>query len=404
MSGLGHQLVRLASIYHIAKIYNIPRIRLSANPVCPNTNIHAIYDHLIGEGPVVVDSPVSTSGEVKFPPWFPSLQIVNPVNMSTEDLSSLKRDVHANGNMPIYRQPLHAMAVVTNNFTLSDLETEKMKEKSKEFYGKDSTDYELYQQLMLLFKDRHQSRIQRVLNATTFEDHTVFALHVRTGNGEKRDFQIKKRGIKNLDEWIQNLMNLFCDYSVQYASDFIKKPLMIYMGTDKALVVEKFQNVSLATCKLPVVSAEQEYPPEGGGVSYALKYGDTGKCLKAWEDMFLDMYLFTRCHSVIAGTYSSFTQSAPLSYVFEKAKMNVQSRGGHPHRFCQVGQNGSSMECFDNHSNWLLNEEIFFFGNVEDERQHQLVEIQFPDSSLRGSLRNLFDGTALQERNSIGEE
>lgn len=307
-------------------------------------------------------------------------------------------------------------------------------------YGKNVTDYQVYKQLMALFYHKHKDRIQQVTNATRFYDHTVFALHIRTGNGEKGDFTDKGRDIKDLDMWIHNVMKLLCDYRNDDDNThlFSKKPLMIYVGTDTGSVIPKLQKASNALCgsgskngtvpvPIPIVSAAQEYPEEGKSVSFLQKHKGQ-KCLESWESMFLDMYLFTQSNSVIAGSYSSFTQSAPLSIVFEKARLrarmmakmkmkmkeegqqhnnkgnntsniNNNSNNGHPHYFCNVGKRGDSMDCFDNFRGWLAFEPAGRFGNWNSIPGATLegvtVEVQFP-SKPTVPITNLFAESALR--------
>lgn len=389
MAGLGHQFNRMAAVYHLSKIYKIPRIYVTSNPVCGG-DLFTIYDHLIGQGPLMVDLPFSALGEVKIPYTFPNLTMADTSTMSKESLASLKRCPNINNNVPSYIQPPKSMKS----------STPYIQELVKDFHGKESTDYEFYQQIMLLFKDKHQDRIQEVLSGTKFTEHTVFALHVRTGNGEKGDFLSKKRNIEDLDKWVQNVMTLFCSYSETFQEDyFTEKPFMIFVGTDSSMVVTKLQDASSATCKVPVVSTAQEYPEEGSGVSFAKKYDDQEKCLKGWENMLLDMYLFTLCNTVIAGQYSSFTQGAPLSYIFQKSKKNPGLSGAHPHYYCELGKEGDALECFDNLKKWMLRERRSFFGNLKFERQNRFVEIQFPWIREMQVLKEIFAGTALRPRN-----
>ncbi len=387
MAGLGHQLTRISAAYHMAKIYNISRIHLTANPLCGG-DVLTIYDHLIGPGPLMVDLPFSTIDKTKLRAkseelGFPSFTMLDTIDMynatESESSSSIKQEIYIVNDVPGYY-----------------VQRARVEPSLKYYDGKESTDLELYQQLMLLFKNKYQERIQKVLNATRFDDHTVFALHVRAGNGEKGDFTRKNRGIENIDEWTQNVMKLFCDYSRAHASKFTEKPMMIYVGTDTASVLKRLVEASLATCKIPVVSAPQEYPAAGASVSFSTKYRNSQKCLKGWENMFLDMYFFTRSNSVIAGKYSSFTQAAPLSYVMEKAKQNAQLSNSHPHYYCEIGKAGDSWECFDTLTNWMLREKGTSFGRANAERQFRLLELEYPMPHLSYQINNLFHGSALQ--------
>ena len=451
-AGLGHQFVRIAAVYHIATLYKIPRIYLTANPACGG-DIFTIYNYLIGEGPILVnmdtdmdintDMNINTDMETKMglpltlPSEYPNLTWTTNVGTNSNG------NVYINNDVPGYTQPKYRMSTY-------------LKTRYDTNYGKNVTDYQVYKQLMALFYHKHKDRIQQVTNATRFYDHTVFALHVRTGNGEKGDFTDKGRDIKDLDVWIHNVVKLLCDYRNDDDNThlFSKKPLMIYVGTDTGSVIPKLQNASNALCgsgsgsgskngtvpvpvpiPIPIVSAAQEYPEEGKSVSFQQKHKGQ-KCLESWESMFLDMYLFTQSNSVIAGSYSSFTQSAPLSIVFEKARLrarmmakmkmkeeqeedqgqhtnnkgnntsdrsrsnsnsNINNR--HPHYFCNVGKRGDSMDCFDNFRGWLAFEPAGRFGNWNSipgaTEKGVRVEVQFPSKPIV-PITNLFAESALR--------
>ena len=59
MAGLGHQLLRMSCVYHLAMMYQIPYIWPTANPnhVDMSDGIFHIYKRLIGDGPLLVDIP-----------------------------------------------------------------------------------------------------------------------------------------------------------------------------------------------------------------------------------------------------------------------------------------------------------------------------------------------------------
>merc|ERR1712176_393622 len=135
-------------------------------------------------------------------------------------------------------------------------------------YGKIETDFYFYKELMTLFEVQHHERIQDILDETLFDKHTVFGLHVRAGNGEKGDFTKKGRGIEDVDQWLSNLGEMLCHYSMVHSSQFKDHPLMIYLGTDTGSVILKFRSImnslsSLGKCNnIPVITAEQVHPEE----------------------------------------------------------------------------------------------------------------------------------------------
>ena len=248
---------------------------------------------------------------------------------------------------------------------------------------------------MLLFEHKHKARIQKVLEATRFNEHTVFGLHIRAGNGETGDFARKGRGMKDLDGWVARVVLLLCDYEQKHSHYFTKKPLMVYVGTDTGSVMQKLRAASNKTCEIPFVSSDQTFVEEGKSVTWNLGYDDQDKCLKGWEDMFLDMYLFTRCNSVMAGTYSSFTQSAPLSFMMHKAKQQQLQQQGegdeqHPHYFCDVGVDGNRMDCASTLIEWLNRTTSMTWGVLNATKQRMKHEIMFPVLEGGGAIAQAF--------------
>ena len=188
MQGLGHQLLRLSSAYHLASVYKIPKIQITHNPYCGGT-IYTIYDYLIGEGPVFVDIPPGQGNNVFLPnnrtfldsllldghpqKGWPKLRpLTNLRTTITGDNDNnregkvlfLNNEVMAYGHpsgLWSHRQVIHEL--LANNF-----------------YNKQITDYQLYHQLMTLFETNHKQEISNIVNQTLFEHHTVFGLHIRS--------------------------------------------------------------------------------------------------------------------------------------------------------------------------------------------------------------------------------
>lgn len=394
MSGLGHQLLRLSSAYHLAMLYKIPRIWPTENPVCGGS-IFTIFDHLIGEGQIMVNVSFLRpnnlyEASLPFPRSFPNLTFFNENELSLDQRDQLIRKANINNEVAGYGHP-------SNPYGIWDRSTLDTILKNALYY-KDLTDYQLYHQLMLLFQHQHKDRIEEVMNQTRFNEHTVFALHIRTGNGEQGDFSVKRRNIKHLDKWMVNVIDLFCDYRTSHAHYFEAKPLMIFVGTDTGSVIPKLQNISSQHCQIPIVAADQAYPEDGKSVSFKYRYDDDLLCLKGWENMFLDMYMFTKCNSVIAGSYSSFTQAAPMSFVLHGGKSNSYKLARHPHLFCQLGPHGNRMDCFDNIKDWLKGIPKVTWGDGGAPKQPIRHEVTFPNkyaSRANKELRQLFQGTAL---------
>jgi hypothetical protein len=394
MAGLGHQLLRMSSAYHLAMLYKIPRIWPTENPVCGGT-IFTIFSYLIGEGQIIVDVPFLKPNNlfeqpIPFPKSFPNLTFANQAHLSPDKRQALIRKISMNNEVAGYGHPANPQGI-WDRYGLELI-------LQNQFYSKDLTDYQLYHQLMLLFEHKHKKRIQTVMNHTRFNEHTVFALHIRTGNGEVGEFRLKKRNIQNLEKWMVNVMQQLCDYRSHHSHYFTTaKPLMIYVGTDTGSVIPKLQNISSQHCQIPIVSADQAYPEMGKSVSFKYKYNDNESCLKGWENMFLDMYMFTRCNSVVTGTYSSFTQAAPMSFVMHKAKWNSYHPATHPHSFCQLGPHGNRIDCYDNLKDWLERKPHVTWGDDQAPNQEMRHELTFPsyNTGRASELTELFQGTVL---------
>lgn len=414
-SGLGHQLQRLSCVYHLAMLYKIPRVWLDSNPVCGGrSHVYSIHNFLLGPhdvdtlaaSPLLVDVPYSYTGRaknmyedpalVRLPAFFPNLTFVNetaPFENAFKRYVSINNDVRGYHNMH------------------DESQLEEMIQ--HDFWGKDASDYQMYDQMMVLFGRRHAERVRALAERVQWHRHTVFGLHIRTGNGEKGDFAAKRRGMPRLDAWVVRAVRLLCDYRHAHPGHFVDRPLLLYVGTDTASVVPQLRAASDLACRIPVVSAAQRHPGDGEGASFRAfanpkgEATETEACLDGWRDMFLDMYAFTRCNTVVAGTYSSFTQAAPLSYVMHKAKAyrrrstaTAASGDGdrHPHYFCEMGNEGNRMDCFDTLASWLRRTApVVEWGNLAAPKQRMRHEVQFPSNvSARAIHPMYFEGTALR--------
>ena len=397
-SGLGHQLLRLSCAYHLAMLYKIPRIYPTSNPVCGG-NINTIHNYLLGPydigseeiAPLLVDVPCNDNNVFqnrtlfKLPKHFPKLAY------DPREAQNGIKSLSFNNDVAGYQHTFHvdyAKYLVEN-----------------EYWGKDQSDYQMYSQLMDLFRQQHSDRIQKVMEHTKFEQHTVLGLHVRAGNGETGDFVTKKRGIRDLDAWLNNVIYTLCDYRLRHSSRFRRYPMMIFVATDTESVIHKLQTASNLTCEVPVVSADQAYPDDGKGVTYSAYTSskkDQETCLNGWRDMVLDMYMISQCNTVIAGSYSSFTQAAPLSIVMHKAKMYNQEIAStsaiHPHYFCELGLSGERMTCYGSLNSWFVGEPTFEWGNLTASKHRRRYEVHFPHdyAGITNGVQRIFKGTALK--------
>ena len=86
---------------------------------------------------------------------------------------------------------------------------------------------------------------------------------------------------------------------------------------------------------------------EGAGVSYRFKHATPEACYQSWSNQFMDMTLLSASDTVIAGMYSSFTQSMPLRMMIANPVAENNKR------FCEVGKTGENMHCMTSYSDWL---------------------------------------------------
>jgi len=101
-------------------------------------------------------------------------------------------------------------------------------------------------------------------------------------------------------------------------------------------------------------------------------------------------------NTVIAGTYSSLPQSAPLTYMFQRAK-EKKDPNIHPHYFCEVGSEGEYMDCYDNIRGWLTFDSVSFLPVTSG------IEINSDTMRHTRSLRWMEFWTGLVMRSQVGD-
>jgi len=143
-------------------------------------------------------------------------------------------------------------------------------------------------------------------------------------------------------------------------------------------------------CNIPIVTTDQEFLEEGEAVTWNHKFNDRESCLKGWEDQFLDMYFFTRAHSMLTASYSSFPQAAPLSFAMRKAKTVPNNY----HYYCEIGHRGDRMDCYDAYRQWYDHEPSLTFGNTTSEMQVRGKGVKHPIPTE--DFNGLFEGTVME--------
>jgi hypothetical protein len=201
----------------------------------------------------------------------------------------------------------------------------------------------------------------------SFDRHTVIGLHLRHGNGETGDFANKGREMKVPEEvWLANFASMIFNYT-RTDSRFQSKPPLVFLATDGPSRLKDILESDL-NHEIPVVTVPQPRVAEGEGVSYN-KGGED--CVSSWAAQLKDQILLGQSDMVVAGTYSSFSHTLPASMQFDKVRrIENREKAWRDHNsnvtpnstdnkqrhgvFCEVGGDGSKMQCFDDYLEWVL--------------------------------------------------
>eukprot|EP00588_Corethron_pennatum_P030475 CAMPEP_0194315214 /NCGR_PEP_ID=MMETSP0171-20130528/12010_1 /TAXON_ID=218684 /ORGANISM="Corethron pennatum, Strain L29A3" /LENGTH=524 /DNA_ID=CAMNT_0039070927 /DNA_START=103 /DNA_END=1673 /DNA_ORIENTATION=+ len=233
----------------------------------------------------------------------------------------------------------------------------------------------MYRQLLLRF--RFWEKIEEFFRTHKLVDHTVYGVHIRAGNGEQGDFTDKVRGIQGVqtEVWIQNVANLIREHFYGHSAGASqkmegcktsKKPPLVFVATDTPGTIDMLrtalQEDNGTHPSVPVISFPQKYAAEG--VTYTYSFGDieydkranANACLLGWEDQMIDMILLSMSDVMIAGMYSSFTQSMPVPLLLssdgwgkhedDECNENVE--------VCDVSIAGNAMRCYQTMEDWYF--------------------------------------------------
>jgi hypothetical protein len=191
-------------------------------------------------------------------------------------------------------------------------------------------------------------------------------LHLRLGNKKDKDFIKKNRLVRDVPTLCKNLILLLSDYLKSHSLFDAARPVILFVATDGPVALHHL-NATIRDHGLPVklVSLEQEEAEFRGeafnlaGVSSDAKYQ---QCIEYWENSMVDMALLSMADVVIAGVYSSYVQSMPLSLVLSRHGETKWASDGNdkwPASFepfppyCEVGHKGEIMTCHKNFSSIL---------------------------------------------------
>ncbi|KAL7568626.1 hypothetical protein ACA910_022725 [Epithemia clementina (nom. ined.)] len=229
-------------------------------------------------------------------------------------------------------------------------------------------DYQFYQSLRNRFRFRDKD--EQFRRDHGFDQHTVIGIHIRAGNGEQ-DFLRRHRGIRDPESFRQHLIaqlqEKFPTIMSNNSTGTTKAPL-IYVASDTLSMIQQLRNEihnvtsssntktivptnsTTATTTLqndiPVVDYPHVRIGEGEGVilNNNKKNNNTNSsaeesCLSGWRDALIDMMLLSSADVVVATSYSSFSQSMPLSIAMQESSF--------PTPFCELTTTASTMTVLD---------------------------------------------------------
>jgi hypothetical protein len=401
IAGLGHRLFRQSNTYHLAKGLYLNELTIDwgwcyytkegndGNP--PNATGQAdIASYLFG---------VDQNGNTVLP--IPRQQPTSQPQLPLVSFPFIKAIQWKNDELIQRRQRKPITVEFVNEVTHYNERQYSLAKAIRQhprFYGKDRSDLEMYQTLVQRFQERHP-RVQHWKDKFEFDTHTVIGLHIRQGNGEMGDFQNKGRGIQGVieEQWIANLAGLLVNFTAGMEDPTEWKPPLIFLATDSSnatqMVAQLHQHLEqvagslhVATSIPKVVTIQQPRVPPGKGVSYQYMFDSTASCLEGWTAQMTDMILLAESDVVVAGQYSSFTQTIPLSFQFTKAtamkardlknnsptSRNENSKKLYPSSglFCNVGALATVMECFDDFGEWMIGKSSFpLVGDPNSQKQ-----------------------------------
>jgi hypothetical protein len=227
------------------------------------------------------------------------------------------------------------------------------------FHSKTRSDYQFFQ-YMIQQRFIGWNQVRQYQIAHHWDNHYVFGVHIRAGNGEMDHFiQSGRNGFQNNHpEQIAQHIALSIHHIVQklMSQRIDTKPPLVFVATDTEYYITALTHALIAY-NIPTISFhEQPRIPAGMGVSYERSIYETQtnvSCLQSWYGSMMDMTILSQTNTVVATSRSTFTQILPNSIVFHRD----ENRRTY-YKYCEMDvlfqSQMSKVTCFTNYTSWLL--------------------------------------------------
>jgi hypothetical protein len=219
------------------------------------------------------------------------------------------------------------------------------------------SDFAFYSTLRQRYTHKHV--VDKFVHEHFTNETLSIAIHIRAGNGETGDFAEKKRHIEDPGAFVHNTADMIREIVSRNAKFTSSRPLspLVFIATDTRSYVDVFRK-ELATGAIPipvVTLPAQVHAAEGEGVMFGVfnKVTQSGeKCLDGWRNVVEDMLVLSHADIVFAPSYSSFTQTIPISLALGRSKnAHGESKGHITAPFCDVIE-GGKVTCYETLKQW----------------------------------------------------
>jgi hypothetical protein len=165
--------------------------------------------------------------------------------------------------------------------------------------------------------------VQAFMRQYNYAKHTVFGIHIRAGSGRRTIFTKRTRDIPYEPEsWVRSLLTAL---RTNYPEETLPRPPLICIVTDDQRYETLFsRELNEQGLDWPVVRLDKK--------SVNLSQASADEEVEAWHSMLQKSFILSHSNILIAGTYSSFTQSLPLYLTLEGPEERRVARD----TFCEV--------------------------------------------------------------------